>query len=61
MQIAEGDFFLLCDDDISFESDLVEKLYRTHLDTGAEIVTPNVLSPDGPEPSSLKTMLGSTA
>ncbi|MGZ5424304.1 MAG: glycosyltransferase family 2 protein [Candidatus Aminicenantales bacterium] len=57
MQVAKGDFLLLCDDDISFESDLVEKLYRTHLDTGAEIVTPNVLSPDGPKPSSLKTML----
>lgn len=58
MQVAKGDFLLLCDDDISFDSDLVEKLYRTHLATGAEIVTPNVWSLSDLEPSSLKRSLG---
>lgn len=58
MQIAAGDFCLLCDDDISFESDFVERLHRTHLATGAEIVTPNVWSLDDLEPPSLKRRLG---
>lgn len=52
---ARGDYVLLCDDDISFDKDFVEKLYRTHVATRAMIVTPRVLDPGDGRPPSLKT------
>lgn len=55
MQLAQADYLLVCDDDISFEGDLVDKLYRTSLKTHAEIVIPRVISPEDEVFGSLKT------
>ncbi len=55
MRMAKGDFLLICDDDIRFESDFVEKLYRTHVRTRAEIVTPNVSDSGDRRPPSLRS------
>ncbi|HSQ79166.1 MAG TPA: glycosyltransferase family 2 protein [Candidatus Bathyarchaeia archaeon] len=50
MRLARGAYLLVCDDDIEFDPDFVERLSRTALSTGAEVVLPNVLSPEDDEP-----------
>jgi len=47
IQAARGDFLLVCDDDVCFDSRLVETLHRTHARTGAEIVIPVITSAVG--------------